>query len=352
MKKNSEPLSKERKRNKKSISKARKVMLMSIVPILTMGSSFTNTMDSLEVYNKMNIEFMENNTIEYDSEFDGMNFVKNVPIGKVITISHIDTKKLGTHEVLYIISKDNIIKEVYTDIEVVDTKAPEIKFEKDNITIYLGNDYNVKSNIKSVIDGYDGELKYKEQKKENEDKEKKGYYEVETNFDKNKVGDYSVKVKAVDNQGNIAEKSYKISVKQKYTYTYTNRKVNATVDTSSVVAAAYSLLGYNYVGGGTSPQTGFDCTGFVYYIYSLFGKKVGRSTSNIAYSGVGVSSSNMEPGDIIVWSTRYDNYPTHAALYVGNGNMIHAANYHDGVILSSVSQWASWGAHIVAVRRV
>ncbi len=118
------------------------------------------------------------------------------------------------------------------------------------------------------------------------------------------------------------------------------------------MAAAYSLLGYNYVAGGTSPQTGFDCTGFVYYIYSLFGKKVGRSSSNIAYSGTGVSSSNMEPGDIIVWSTRSDNYPTHAALYVGNGNMIHAANYNDGVILSSVSKWASWGAHIVAVRRV
>lgn len=354
MKKINDPLSQERQRNKKNNKMARKVVLMTMVPFLTLGGSFTSTMDSLEVYNKMNIEFVSDNTIEYDSDFNGMDFVKEVPIGKVITVSHINTKQLGEHEVEYIVSEGNIVKEIYTTIEVVDTTAPEITLLKDNITVYVGNDYDIKSNIKSVTDNLDGELEYKE-KEEKEDKKKKeekGYYTIETNFDKNNVGDYSVKVIAIDNQGNTSEKTYTISVQRRYTYAYTNRNVNATVDTSSVVAAAYSLLGYNYVGGGTSPQTGFDCTGFVYYIYSLFGKKVGRSTSNIVYSGTGVSPDNMEPGDIIVWSTRYDNYPTHAALYVGNGNMIHAANYNDGVILSSVSQWASWGAHIVAVRRV
>ena len=61
---------------------------------------------------------------------------------------------------------------------------------------------------------------------------------------------------------------------------------------------------------------------------------------------------NMSAGDIIVWSTYSNNMPTHVALYVGDGMMIHAANSNDGVILSSVSNWASWGAHIVAIRRV
>ncbi len=349
MKRINDPLSKERKGNKKKNWKVKELLLFTMVPFLTFGGNFTSTMESLDVYNKMNVEFTTDNTIEYNSEFDGMNFVSKVPIGKIVTISHIDTKKLGKHEVLYIVSKGNIMKEIYTDIEVVDTKEPEINLEKDKITIYLGNDYNVKSNIKSVVDNVDGDIPLKTEEMKEQDK---GYYEIETKFDKNTVGDYPVKIKAIDNQGNTSEKTYTISVQRRYTYAYTNRKVNATVDTSSVVAAAYSLLGYNYVGGGTSPQTGFDCTGFVYYIYSLFGKQVGRSTSNIVYSGTGVSQNNMEPGDIIVWSTRYDNYPTHAALYVGNGNMIHAANYQDGVILSSVSQWASWGAHIVAVRRV
>ena len=120
----------------------------------------------------------------------------------------------------------------------------------------------------------------------------------------------------------------------------------------SASSAAYSYIGYRYTPGGASPETGFDCSGFVYYIYGLFGKTVGRSTGDIVYSGTGVSRENMTAGDIIVWSTYSNNAPTHAALYVGNGMMIHAANSNDGVILSSVSDWESWGAHIVAIRRV
>lgn len=348
MKKNSEPLSKERKINRKN-NKAKEIILFAMVPILTFGNSFCTTLNELDVYNRMNVEFKENNTIEYASEFNGMDYIDNVSLGRVTRITHIDTTKLGEHKVLYVLKKDGVEKEIYTTINVVDTKGPEIKFKKDNITIYLGNDYDITSNIESVIDEVDGKLEYK---KDNIQENDKSYYTIETDFNKDKQGDYNVNVIAVDREGNKSENKYTITVKRKYTYSYTRAKVNATVDTSSVVAAAYSLLGYNYRAGGASPETGFDCTGLVYYIYGLFGKTVGRSSSNIVYSGTGVSPDNMEPGDIIVWSTRSDNAPTHAALYVGGGNMIHAANYNDGVILSSVSRWASWGAHIVAVRRV
>lgn len=348
MKKSNEPLSKERKINRKN-NKAKEIIVFAMVPILTFGNSFCTTLNELDIYNRMNVDFKENNTIEYASEFNGMDYIDNVSLGKITMITHIDTTKLGEHKVLYVLKKDNIEKEIYTTIDVVDTKGPEIKFKNDNVTIYLGNNYDITSNIESVIDEVDGQLEYK---KDDINKDDKNYYTIETDFNKDATGDYDVNVIAIDKHGNKTEKKYTISVKRKYTYSYTKSNVSATVDTSSVVSAAYSLLGYNYRAGGTSPETGFDCTGFVYYIYSLFGKKVGRSSSNIVYSGVGVSPDNMEPGDIIVWSTRSDNYPTHAALYVGGGNMIHAANYNDGVILSSVSQWASWGAHIVAVRRV
>lgn len=348
MKTNIEPLSKERKLSRKN-NKARGKLLFAMVPVLTFGNNFSTTLNELDIYNRMNVEFRENNTIEYASEFNGMDYIDNVSVGRVITITHIDTTKLGEHKVLYIIKQDNVEKEFYTTIEVVDTKGPEINIEKDNISIYVGDDYDITSNIESVKDELDGELEYK---KEDIKETDKGYYTIETDFNKDKAGDYTVKIVAIDKHGNKIEKSYTISVKQKYTYSYTRNNVRATVDTSSVVAAAYSLLGYNYTYGGASPETGFDCTGFVHYIYSLFGKQVGRSSSNVAYSGTGVSPDSMEPGDIIVWSTRSDSYPTHAALYVGGGNMIHAANYNDGVILSSVSNWARWGAHIVAVRRV
>ncbi len=61
----------------------------------------------------------------------------------------------------------------------------------------------------------------------------------------------------------------------------------------------------------------------------------------------------MQPGDIIVWSTKSNNAPTHTAIYVGGDTMIHAANPRTGVIQSSVSYWESHGGgHIATIRRV
>ena len=349
MKKINDPLSFERIIGKiVNKRKARKKFLLVMVPILTLGNSFYNSVCEQELYNKMDITFNEVKSIEYGTEFNGMDFVNYVSNGEVVSSGKLDTTKLGSHEIMYVISDNGVNKEIYTSIEVVDTKAADISIKEDNISIYVNDDYDVMSNIESVVDNVDGELSYKTDVTD----EDKGYYTVITDFNKDVVGDYTVKVKAVDNSGNVSEKSYTISVRNRpvYRYTYTGPSVASSVDTTSVVSAAYSYVGYRYTPGGASPETGFDCSGFVYYLYGLFGKTVGRSTGDIIYSGTGVSYEDMSAGDIIVWGT--GNYPTHAALYVGDGMMIHAANSNDGVIISSVSAWASYGYNIVAIRRV
>ena len=76
-----------------------------------------------------------------------------------------------------------------------------------------------------------------------------------------------------------------------------------------------------------------------------------RGTWTQQYEGVGVSYSEIQPGDVIIWGYA-DGQPTHSALYVGNGQMIHAANYGTGVIQSDVGYWLSGsGTHILTVRR-
>ena len=351
MKKINEPLSVKRVlckiMNKK---RARKQFLLIMVPIFTMGHAFYNICYEQEMYNKMNISFNDNKTIEYGTEFNSMDYVKKVSYGDIISVGTPDTTKLGNHKVAYIVSDGVIYKEMIANIEVVDTKPADINIEQDSISIYVNDDYDIMSNILSVVDEVDGELLFKSEVTD----EDRGYYTISTDFNKDVQGDYTVNIKAVDNSGNVSEKSFTISVVNRpvYRYTYSGPSVVSSVDTTSVVTAAYSYLGYNYAAGGASPETGFDCSGFVYYLYGLFGKTVGRSTSDVIYSGTGVSYDDMSAGDIIVWSTSSNNMPTHAALYVGDGMMIHAANYNDGVILSSVSDWASWGAHIVAIRRV
>ena len=123
------------------------------------------------------------------------------------------------------------------------------------------------------------------------------------------------------------------------------------VSGNEIVKIAYSYLGYPYQSGANGPSA-FDCSGFVQYVYSRVGKSVSRSASTQINDGVGISYSDVQPGDILSWG--YSNgVVTHSALYVGNGLMIHAANPSQGVILSNVSKWLSGSATtILSVRRI
>ncbi len=109
------------------------------------------------------------------------------------------------------------------------------------------------------------------------------------------------------------------------------------------VNIAMKYLGYRYVYGGTSPS-GFDCSGFVYYIYHrTLGVPVSRDMYTQYNSGIHVSRSNLQPGDMIFFQNTYKRGLSHAAIYIGNGKFIHAENESTGVTISSLSTsyWSS-----------
>ena len=152
--------------------------------------------------------------------------------------------------------------------------------------------------------------------------------------------------------GNITTKDYKLKVNapvisHREVY-YNNLPEN--VNSNDLVSIAQSLVGSRYVAGGTTPA-GFDCSGFVQYVYSRVGVGVSRSSWTQLYDGTGVSYDNAEPGDIISWGYGYT--PTHSALYVGNGMMIHATNPSQGVVASNVAAWEN-GSYdsLMGVRRI
>ena len=112
------------------------------------------------------------------------------------------------------------------------------------------------------------------------------------------------------------------------------------------------LVSALYVAGGADPSVGFDCSGFVYYLYSRIGISISRSSSTQIYDGVPVSYDQAKPGDILSWGYVAGS-PTHSALYIGNGQMIHATNPAMGVVVSNVADWTRGsGTHIIAVRRI
>ena len=105
-----------------------------------------------------------------------------------------------------------------------------------------------------------------------------------------------------------------------------------------LVSTARQYLGYRYVYGGSSPSTGFDCSGLVYYVAKQCGYSIGRTCTAQLSAGTQISRANLQPGDIVIFERTYttSSRATHAGIYIGNGQFIHAANSRSGVVISSL----------------
>ena len=127
---------------------------------------------------------------------------------------------------------------------------------------------------------------------------------------------------------------------------------SSSKDTSSVTAYAKSFLGTKYVYGGSSPSSGFDCSGFVCYVFNKFGVSLSRSSSGMASNGVFVEKSNLQPGDIILFSGSRGGGIGHVGIYIGNGQFIHSSSGKSmQVKISSLSE-SSYSRRYVTARRV
>lgn len=109
----------------------------------------------------------------------------------------------------------------------------------------------------------------------------------------------------------------------------------------AVVNYACQFVGNPYVYGGTSLTNGADCSGFVMSVYAAFGIGLPHSSSGMRSVGYEVSTSEMQPGDIICYSG-------HVAIYVGNDTIVHASTPATGIKYTSPAAYKS----IICVRRI
>lgn len=126
--------------------------------------------------------------------------------------------------------------------------------------------------------------------------------------------------------------STKANTSKKTTTATTN--VPASGNGSAIVATAKQYLGYNYVYGGSSPSTGFDCSGFTSYVFKQHGISLSRTAAGQYSNGVAVSRSNLQPGDLVMFGK---SSITHVAIYIGGGQIIHASTPSTGVRIDSLS---------------
>ena len=102
--------------------------------------------------------------------------------------------------------------------------------------------------------------------------------------------------------------------------TSTNTSTQTATSTgtgASVVAYAKQFIGTKYTYGGSSPSTGFDCSGFTSYVYKHFGISLPRTSGGQSGVGTAVSKADLQAGDLVI-------YRGHVAIYVGGGNVIHS----------------------------
>lgn len=115
-----------------------------------------------------------------------------------------------------------------------------------------------------------------------------------------------------------------------------NTSVNQSADADALINYAMRFIGVPYVWGGTTPS-GFDCSGFTQYVFGhAAGIGLGRTTYEQINDGREVSRENLQPGDLIFPSEH------HVAIYIGNGQMIHAPHTGDNVKIASV--YSFWRA--------
>lgn len=134
-----------------------------------------------------------------------------------------------------------------------------------------------------------------------------------------------------------------------------NKTDETTTSNSSsgqnVVSYAKQYVGYNYTYGGTKPSTGFDCSGFTYYVFNSCGYSLSRSCQVQANSGSAVSRQNLSAGDLVFFNNGSNGSIGHVGIYIGGGQFVHAENSRTGVRIDTINS-GYYNKYYYSARRI
>ncbi len=178
--------------------------------------------------------------------------------------------------------------------------------------------------------------------------EENGFYKITTSSIKEGyVSKTLVKEKDVTSRGMTEERDVSLSEQ-----TQSAPVATPSVTGEDVVAFAKQYLGYPYVLGKSSPESGFDCSGFTRYIFGHFGYSLGQVAASQTSLGTPVDRANLQKGDLILFYDDGKKKIGHCGIYIEGGDFIHSANPQRGVVIDNLNTNSYYSQRFVTARRI
>lgn len=131
----------------------------------------------------------------------------------------------------------------------------------------------------------------------------------------------------------------------------TTSKEKVTDLRKALIALAMKLRDIRYVRGGHDPSTGFDCSGFVRYVFAhAVGMQLPTNSASQFLAGLKVKRADMKPGDLVFFHTYGKRRISHVGIYISDGQFIHSPASGKSVQISSLDD-AYWAKHFVGAKR-
>lgn len=119
-----------------------------------------------------------------------------------------------------------------------------------------------------------------------------------------------------------------------------------------IITFAKQYLGYPYVLGCSSPEKGFDCSGFTRYIFGHFGFTLGQVAANQTSLGTVIERDNLQTGDLLLFYNDAKTKIGHCGIYMNSGEFIHSANPQRGVVMDNLNTNSYYSQRFVTARRI
>ena len=119
----------------------------------------------------------------------------------------------------------------------------------------------------------------------------------------------------------------------------------------SLIGLAMNLRDTRYVYGGRDPSTGFDCSGFVRYVFAhAIGLQLPTNSASQFLAGLKVKRADMKPGDLVFFRTQGKHRVSHVGIYISNGRFIHSPSAGKAVEVASMNS-GYWAKRFVGAKR-